>query len=291
MKNNKKLNKDKKGLDNEIIIGLKPNPTLNKKIKQKNKKETNKNKKKKLTPKRKKFLKIVKWTILLILFAILITMIMLSSLFNVKSIILSGNSKISDQEIINLSYLKINENMFKTLKIKSINNIKTNPYIENVKISKKLNGTIKITVEERNPTYLIELDNGYAYINNQGYILEISGIKEELPLINGITTDIESIKPGNRLNIEDLKKLDVVIQIMKTAEGKNISKLITNIDISNENDYILTLQQEQKVIHFGDETKIYDKMLWIEYAIQENEGIDGILFVKNIEKPYFRSKV
>lgn len=93
------------------------------------------------------------------------------------------------------------------------------------------------------------------------------------------------------MNIEDLKKLDVVIQIMKTAEGKNISKLITNIDISNENDYILTLQQEQKVIHFGDETKIYDKMLWIEYAIQENEGIDGILFVKNIEKPYFRSKV
>jgi len=31
--------------------------------------------------------------------------------------------------------------------------------------------------------------------------------------------------------------------------------------------------------------------LWIEYGIQENKDIEGILFVKNIDKPYFRSKV
>lgn len=290
MKKGKKIeknNKNEKISNNEIIIGLKPNLTQ----KDKNKKQKKANKKRKLTQKGKKRLKIIKWTSIIILFTILIAMIMFSQLFNIKGIIVVGNNKVNEQEIISLSYLKTEENMFKTMKIKSINNIKTNPYIEDVKISKKLNGTVEIIVTERIATYLIELNNGYAYMNNQGYIMEISGIKEELPILRGITTEIENIVPGSRLNIEDLKKLDVVIQIMKTAEEKNISKLITSIDISDEKNYILNLQEEQKTIHFGDKTKIYEKILWIEYAIQENKETEGILFVKNIEKPYFRSKV
>ena len=282
--------KNEEILENEIIIGLNTKPVQPKKTKKK-KISKKKKTKSKLTKKGQRRLKIIKWTSLLILFTIIIIGIMFSSLFNIKSIIVINNKKISEQEIINLSYLKINENMFKTAKFKSINNIKTNPYIENVKISKNLNGTIKINVTERKPTYLIELDNGYAYINNQGYILEISAIKEEIPLISGISTEKDNIIPGNRLNVEDLEKLEVVIQIMKTAEEKNLSKLITNIDISNNKDYVLNLSEKQKTIHFGDETKIYEKILWIEYAIQENEGIEGTLFVKNIDKPYFRSKV
>ena len=40
--------------------------------------------------------------------------------------------------------------------------------------------------------------NGYAYINNQGYILEVSQEKLDLPVIQGIKTSEEKIVAGNK---------------------------------------------------------------------------------------------
>ena len=279
-KENVSKQKNRINLDNEVIIGLntkKNQPKKTKKVTKKTKKKS------------KKLKRILIWTTLVLLIVIGILLLLFSDLFNIKEITVLNNNKISSQEIINLSTLKTEENMFKTTKRIITNGIKTNPYIENVKISRKLNGTIILDVTERKPTYIIELDNGYAYINNQGYILEISAIKLEAPKIKGIST--ENIEPGNRLNLEDLKKLDTVNQIMKTAESKKIAQIITEIDITDVSNYILNIESEKKTIYFGDESNINEKILWIEYGIQENKDIEGTLFVKNINKPYFRNKV
>lgn len=83
--------------------------------------------------------KIIKWVILTILTIGAIALFLLSDLFNIKEIKVVNNNKISEQMIINLSELKTNENMFKFLKIKVVENIKTNPYIETVEIHRKLN--------------------------------------------------------------------------------------------------------------------------------------------------------
>lgn len=82
--------------------------------------------------------KIIKWTSLVILIVGAIIIFLLSDLFNIKEIKVLDNNKISAQEIINLSGLRINENMFKFLKIKVTEDIKTNPYIESVNIHRKL---------------------------------------------------------------------------------------------------------------------------------------------------------
>jgi len=281
----KKSNKNTIDLDNEVIIGLNtPKKTTNSTSKKTAKKKVKNKKNKRKT-------KIIKWTSIIILLIIAILILLFSDLFNTKDIKVINNQKISSQEILHLSTLKIEENMFKMNKGKVIDNIKTNPYIENVKISRKLDGTVIIDVTERVATYMIELDNGYAYMNNQGYILEISAIKLEVPIIKGISTLAENIIPGNRLNIDDLKKLDIVIQIVKTAGDRNIANLITNIDVSDNSNYILTLESEKKTIYFGDSSNINDKVMWIEYEITNNKGVEGTLFVKNIDKPYFRSKV
>lgn len=83
--------------------------------------------------------KIIKWVSLTILTIGAIALFLLSDLFNIKEIKVIDNNKISKQMIINLSELKTNENMFKFLKIKVVESIKTNPYIETVEIHRKLN--------------------------------------------------------------------------------------------------------------------------------------------------------
>ena len=285
-KNIVRQKKDKINLDNEIIIGLNSKKDEHRKVS-----KTVPKKKKKANKKNAKKRKILKWIILVTFIVIALLVILFSDLFNIKEINVINNKKISSQEIINLSTLKTEENMFKITNKKITAGIKTNPYIESIKISKKINGIVVLDVTERVPTYIIELDNGYAYINNQGYILEISAIKLEVPSIKGLSTETENIVAGNRLNVDDLKKLDTVIQIMQTAENKQLSQLVTEFDITDSSDYILNFGNEKKIVHFGDDSKINDKILWIQYTIQENKDIEGILFVKNIDKPYFRSKV
>lgn len=295
-------------LDNEIIIGmtLKEEPKKEKKKKTKkikkvkNKKSVSQNKpikkfqKKKNNKKTKKKnikLKIVKWIFLLALLATAIILFMLSSVFNIKNITVTNNNKISEQEIISLSGLTKDENMFKISNKKIKEAIKQNPYIENVKITKTLYGTINLEVTERVPTYMLKFANAYVYINNQGYMLEISEEPLELPIISGFKTPTENIKAGNRLVVDDLIKLENVIKIMEIAKTTSVAEKITEIDISNTTNYKIIIANEGKTVDFGDLTNINVKILKIEYIIEQEQGKEGEIYFQGTEKAVFREKV
>lgn len=259
-----------------------------------NKKKVNKKNpsaNKKITQKKRKSRKIVTILSLIIIVTIIIVLILFSDLFNITKITVVNNSKVTEEEIIQNSGLKIGNNMFKTLKVTSKTKIKNNPYIEDVKISKKLNGEIIIDVKERTVTYMLQKEDEYVYINNQGYILEKSDEKLEIPIIIGYSTT--EFVEGNRINVEDLKKLGVVIELMGVAKNNGINKIITTVDISDENNYILEIPSEGKIVQFGDKTNINVKILWIVDLISREKGIEGeiVLNVPDIKKVYFREKV
>ena len=305
-KSNKKERnaKDIINLDNEIIIGLTPKKTNksnakkkktnkeHKKIKQNNK--TRKNTKKTKRNKKEKTVKatVIKIIILIVLILLCVVLFMLSSVFNIKQIVVNNNTKVTTEEIITLSELQINENIFKTSNKKIKDKIKTNPYIEDVIIKKKLNGVIELNVKERVVTYIIRYADKYAYINNQGYILEISDVPIEVPELLGISTAEENIKPGNRLENSDLEKLDSVIKIIASAKSLQIDQLITSIDITNDEDYLLYLASELKIVHFGDESNKNDKMSWIIEIVEQKKDEEGEIFVNDLEKRvFFRKKI
>lgn len=318
-KKKKTNNEDNKiiNLDNEIIIGLTPKKEETKTTKRpKNKKTRNggtnpraqstKNKKPKKTnaknvgaassrpqkvKKNKTKNKIIKWIFILILFAAAIALFMMSSVFNIKQIIVTNNSKITSQEIINLSTLTPGTNMFKTTNSIIKNNLKTNPYIEDVKVKRNLNGTVTLEIQERKPTYMLKFANSYVYINNQGYILEMSEKPLEIPMIIGFQTPTEEIKEGNRLIVDDLKKLEDVIKIMETAKSISMDNLITQIDITNVLNYILTISSEEKTVQFGDCSNINVKLLKVQAVIEKEKGIAGEIYFQDLDKTIFREKV
>ena len=262
------------------------------------KKNTNRNVKetvKKKPQKKKKNKKIRRKVIAVISLIVIIlgilVLILFSGLFNIKKITVINNSKITTEEIINNSNLVVGNNMFKTLNTTIRENIKTNPYIEDVKITKKLDGEVILDIKERIPTYMIQRESEYIYINNQGYILEISQTPLNLPIIKGNKT--QELTPGARLEVDDLKKLDTAIQIMEAAKSNGIKEIITTIDITDVNNFILEIPSESKTVQFGDETDINVKILWISALIEKEKGIAGeiVLNVPDIKKVYFREKV
>lgn len=129
----------------------------------------------------------------------------------------------------------------------------------------------------------------YAYINNQGYILEINGEKLNLPTIEGYIT--EETEPGSRLKVEDLKKLNTVIQILNTAKEKGLTEKITNINIEDEQDLLILMETENKLIHFGNSKGINDKFVKLTAILEDTKDEKGEIFLGDINKVYFRKEV
>ena len=46
-------------------------------------------------------------------------------------------------------------------------------------------------------------------------MLEISNEKLEVPILIGFTTDLSNIKAGNRINVADLNKMNMVIKMLQ----------------------------------------------------------------------------
>jgi len=230
---------------------------------------------------------------LCLLVLVVIIAILLSPIFNVKEITVSNNNRVSTEEITNLSGLNINQNIFKFMKLSVINKIKENSYIDQVKISRQLPDKISIEVTERTPTYMLEFNQMYAYINNQGYILEISNEPLKLPTISGYKTDVKDIKPGGRLNLDDLTTLENIIQITNIANDNEILDQITGFVIADDK---LTLQlQNQKVAYVRDMTNINIKIVNLKAILEREKNKAGEIFLDGISSEndtiFFREKV
>ena len=265
---------------------IKKDQQKRKKIEQQEIKRKSRNKKIKL---------VLKITLLIAIIAGGITFALVSPIFNIKQIQVLNNNKVSQEEIISLSELKPDENIFKFISSVVSDKIKSNAYIENVKIHRKLPNTIQINVTEREHTFSADFLGQYIYLNNQGYILEIAEESQSKIIIQGISTKEDEVIVGKQLCDEDLEKLEDVIKIIDVSKEYNLDTKITSIEISDKNDYNMYLEEEQKRVYLGDNTNLSNKLLYVNSIIEQEKGNKGQIFangdLNNKFRVYFRFDV
>ena len=306
--NNKKIYNAKNKNSNSDIVNNTNNKTNNIKIKNINKKKTNKRpivkkpinnnitpeQQEKIIKERNRNKRIIKISLLFILFVIVILCAMFSPRFHRKAIEVNGNKIVTKNEIISLSKIQIEENSFKLSKNKIKKQIKENAYIQDVKITRKLPSTILIEIEEREPAYLLEYAGSYVVIDKQGYMLEIKTEKISLPVIQGEVTETSNFIVGNRLCTEDLERLAIISKIIELAKVNDIYTIITGIDISNKENIKLIFETEEKVAYLGDSSNMNTKILMIKSILEKEEGKPGEIFLNfdlNKKNPIFRERV
>ena len=158
-----------------------------------------------------------------------------------------------------------------------------------------LPGEVQIKVKERTRKFCIPYLNSYAFINSQGYILEISEDRQNIPVIKGLATSEEQIIEGQRIKEEDLENLEIFIKIMNTFKDNNLDNLVDVIELTDKNEYIVTMEKEQKIAYLGDKSNLSNKIRYLQAIIEETKGKVGEIFVNgelnNKFKPYFREKM
>lgn len=278
--------------DTETVINM--TNKNNKNFMKKNNAAISKNQRK-IAKKKKRVKRIIKWTSLALIIIAGAIFAFASPLFNITQIEVINTNLLSKDKVISLSGIKKDQNIFRFLKSDVIKKIKEDPYVQDVKINRQLPNKVQIDIEERQRNFSLEFLNGYAYINNQGYILEISQDKLNLPVIKGASTEENNITPGKRLEQKDLEKLGVAIKIMTIAKENELDEKVTSIDISNKNEYILYLESEKKTVYLGNQENLTTKMLYTKKIIEKESGNEGTIYVNgdftNKFKAYFRQKV
>ena len=128
-------------------------------------KKSNEIKKYLKSKKRKKRIKKISM-ITIILTIALILFITKAPIFNIKSIEITGTSKISSDNLKENLNMFIGENIYVVNEEEIKNILLSNQYIKDVKISRKGISNLVIEISEESPVFYIE-NNGFKYIINE----------------------------------------------------------------------------------------------------------------------------
>lgn len=240
--------------------------------------------------------KVLTWTILLGMIIGIFVFLCKSELFNICTIQTTGNAQINQETLKALSNINLGDNIFLSNTRKAEKEIVKNPYIKEVNITRNLPDKIKIEVVEKQKYYMIELGETIAYIDKNGYVLEISNIKpSSLIKLEGYSTSKEKIEVGKSLNEEDIERLEDVQKILKSGEKIELQSKIGGINIQDKNEYILKLSDNKKIVYIGDTSNLANKMLYLKAILEKTNDQEGKIFVNgNLNKgfdPYFREEL
>ena len=125
--------------------------------------------------------------------------------------------------------------------------------------------------------YIRKYKDKYIYIDEQGYLLEKSNEKIDVPTITGMEVTENDVEKQKRLDENDLDKMENVLQIKEQCKRIGIADKITEIQVKNE--YILTLGNEQITINLGDATNLKSRIDYVAALLKQEAGNAGTIYV------------
>lgn len=243
----------------------------------------------------KKYKRITKYFLLVLVLLIAFIVFLMTPVFQIKTVEIEGCNRVSEQEVRNLINIGENANLYRVTNFKINRELKENRYIESVKVKRIIPSTLKIIIKERTVNYLFKTEQGYVCVDNYGYVLDVVDEPIEGVLkVYGYKTPQEEIVVGERINQEDIDNFETIYAIKKTAENNEIAGVFSAVDISNDEDYIMYLESENKRVHLGGKNNLDIKMPFVKKIMAKEAGRSGEIHVEvdlNKKPPFFREDV
>ncbi len=194
----------------------------------------------------------------LILTAAVVVMF-LTPVFQINDIVITGSEKNAKAEVLIASKIREGKNIFTVNKKSSEKKIKALGYIEDVKIKRKLPGTIVIEVTESIPAAYLEHGDAYVGINEEGLALcRVSkvSVPSDCAIVKGL--GVKTAEVGHYIELEKGRddEYEILKKLLSTFEKYSWNGQITEIDVTKKNDIVFRYGERLK-IEFGG-TEDYD---------------------------------
>lgn len=201
-------------------------------------------------------------------------LLFLTPVFNITKIEVEGNESVKTSEIVSASGINKNKNIFSVNLGKAKEKVLKVPYVESVKITRKLPKTIEIKVTEGKVVSYIQWDKKLVGISESGQVLCIVSkvpATRKAPVVKGITIKSECVV-GKKVEVRESVRYETLMRFVKTFEDRNMTEDITVFDIT-KTEYISIMHRDKLKIEFGSTTDYEHKFSFIE-ALTESMGKD-----------------
>lgn len=217
------------------------------------------------------------------------TVLSLTVFFKIKSIDVYGETQYSSKEIIKVANVKLESNLVR-LDSEAISEKieKQLPYIEEVKIKKKLPTTLEFEVVAAKVAGYIAADDGYYIVSTEGKLLEKTVDKpEKMAEINGITLEKPSV--SQHIDGENIKYVKKIYD----AFGEGLSANITSLSVGDRID-LSFVYNNRVTVKLGSENDLSEKLKFVVLTISDTNKISeddmGIIYAGNAKKISFLRK-
>ncbi len=163
-----------------------------------------------------------------------------SALLSVKEIMVRGAKHVPEDKVLALSGLKPGMKIFRINSRKVDTLLSSNPWVENVKMVRKLSGFVSLEISERKPIALVNLGNIYQ-IDIHGMVLPLTGgVNLSLPLVSGLKDTVDYL--GRQvIKADHLKRLKNFYRQVRDVDDDMMNR-ISQVDLSDTDKVRITFQ-------------------------------------------------
>lgn len=200
----------------------------------------------------------------------IVCFLLVSPVFSIKNVAVSGNNKVLNSEIISTSGIIYDQNILRIDKFSIINKILEIPYIKNVEIKRNWPSEICVNVEENVPVAGVSFYGSKILLDENGYVLEVITDNQETGLakLDGISA--KSITAGKKLECNEKEMLESYLEILKIFKNNDMLDEVERLFVEN-GEYLVEL----KIGHVANLGKIEDlqyKLLLLKEIIAKEEN-------------------
>ena len=159
-----------------------------------------------------------------------------TEMFQVKTIVVTGNQQTGYEEIVKMSGVSIGQNIFKIDRTVIEERIEINPYLDVLSVNFKYPDEIIINVKERTPAAVVPYLGSYVVINDEGYVLEISTDSNNIgyPLVQGLS--IKGCSKGKIVAVVDTYQVKALRNLLMEIYKQDLQVIISEILMDDPDD-------------------------------------------------------
>lgn len=219
------------------------------------------------TRRRKK--KNIKYLRLIIAFGILLGIIIAilnMPIFNISSIEVSGNERVEESNVMDISGLDLGDSFIFFDKENIESNILNLPLVEEVRVRRNFPKRVNIEITERKPASTVQFSNNFILLDRFGYIIdEVDNLMLNLTLLKGIEED-EKISIGNPIFDYVSEEKNSLLKLL--FNGENIFKFKS---VTLEEDTVELILSNDIIVGFGSYNNAQYKLQVIEQMVRTLE--------------------
>ncbi len=203
-------------------------------------------------------------------------MFLKSEHFDISSIAVNGNNKLTDEEIIDASGIRTGDNLFDYNTSKARKAVMSLSYIDSCEIVRKYPDEVHINVKEKAGSMAYLTGGIYCYLDEEGYILKTeSSLVDTDVMIVSFAGQTESVTytTGDKLDLSSDPRLAIASNIHEFAVENELTHFISEYYVSESGvNYIYTTKSN--VIKFYTYSAFEENKEFVkEFVLYEDRHI------------------